>query len=98
MLTAFRDPPATESPRTQENGAKFLRRPAHCAGMADFKKLRVWKEAHALALCAHEVALSIRGSQYASLRSQIIRSSASIPANIVEGREQKTDPEFCRFL
>jgi len=22
----------------------------------------------------------------------------SIPANIVEGREQKTDPEFCRFL
>ena len=66
--------------------------------MADFKKLRVWKKAHALALCAHEVALSIRGSQYASLRSQIIRSSASIPANIVEGREQKTDPEFCRFL
>ena len=66
--------------------------------MADFKKLRVWKKAHALALVAHEVALSIRGSQYASLRSQIIRSSASIPANIVEGREQKTDPEFCRFL
>ena len=66
--------------------------------MADFKKLRVWKKAHALALCAHEVALSIRGSQYASLRNQIIRSSMSIPANIVEGREQKTDPEFCRFL
>jgi four helix bundle protein len=66
--------------------------------MADFKKLRVWKKAHALALCAHQAALSIRGSQYASLRSQIIRASMSIPANIVEGREQKTEAEFCRFL
>ena len=66
--------------------------------MADFKKLRVWKKAHALALTAHQVALSIRGSQNASLRSQIIRASMSIPANIVEGREQKSDAEFCRFL
>lgn len=66
--------------------------------MADFKKLRVWKKAHALALCAHQTALSIRGSQYTSLRSQIIRASMSIPANIVEGREQKTEAEFCRFL
>jgi len=66
--------------------------------MADFKKLRVWRKAHALALCAHRAALSIRGSQYASLRSQIIRASMSIPANIVEGREQKTEAEFCRFL
>jgi four helix bundle protein len=66
--------------------------------MADFKKLRVWKKAHALALCAHQVALSIRGSQYASLRSQIIRAAMSIPANIVEGREQKSEAEFSRFL
>ena len=67
-------------------------------GVADFKKLRVWKRAHALALCAHQAALTIRGSQYASLRSQIIRASMSIPANIVEGREQKSEAEFGRFL
>src|SRR5688500_181645 len=66
--------------------------------MADFKKLRVWKKAHSLELCAHQMALTIRGSQYASLRSQIIRASMSIPANIVEGREQKSKAEFCRFL
>ncbi len=66
--------------------------------MADFKNLRVWKRAHSLALCAHQTALTIRGSRYASLRSQIIRASMSIPANIVEGREQKSEPEFCRFL
>ena len=66
--------------------------------MADFKKLRVWKRAHSLALCAHQAALTIRGAQYASLRSQIIRASMSVPANIVEGREQKSEAEFCRFL
>jgi four helix bundle protein len=66
--------------------------------MADFKKLRVWKRAHSLALCAHQTALTIRGAQYASLRSQIIRASMSIPANIVEGREQKSEADSCRFL
>ena len=66
--------------------------------MADFKKLRVWKKAHALALCAHQAALRIRGGQYSSLRSQIIRCSMSIPANIVEGRERRSDAEFRQFL
>lgn len=66
--------------------------------VADFKKLEVWRKAHALALNAHRVALGIRGSQYASLRNQIIRASMSIPANIVEGREQKSEAEFGRFL
>jgi four helix bundle protein len=66
--------------------------------MADFKKLEVWRKAHALALSAHRAALTIRGAQYSSLRSQIIRSSMSIPANIVEGREQKSEAEFSRFL
>jgi four helix bundle protein len=66
--------------------------------VADFKKLEVWRKAHALALYAHRVALGIRGSQYISLRNQIIRAAMSIPTNIVEGREQKTDAEFARFL
>ncbi|MEP6551130.1 MAG: four helix bundle protein [Gemmatimonadales bacterium] len=66
--------------------------------MAYFKKLEVWRKAHALAMVANKVALTIRGSHYASFRSQIIRASMSIPANIVEGREQKTEPEFARFL
>ncbi|MGH7602501.1 MAG: four helix bundle protein [Gemmatimonadaceae bacterium] len=66
--------------------------------MADFKKLEVWRKSHALALVAHRVALTIRGGQYASLRNQIIRASMSIPANIVEGREQTSEREFARFL
>ena len=66
--------------------------------MADFKKLRVWQHARALALQAHRVAGRIRGSQYSSLRSQMIRAAMSIPANIVEGRSQQSEKEFSRFL
>ena len=66
--------------------------------MSDYRKLQVWRKAHALALHAHRVAAGIRGSQYAPFRSQIIRAAFSIPANIVEGREQKTDAGFARFL
>ena len=66
--------------------------------MSDYRKLQVWRKAHALALDAHRVAGGIRGSQYAPFRSQIIRAALSIPANIVEGREQKTEAGFARFL
>ena len=67
-------------------------------GMSDFKKLRVWRKAHALTLNVHRIAASIRGSQYAPLRSQMVRASMSISANIVEGREHKNEREFARFL
>ena len=66
--------------------------------MSDYKKLRVWRRAHALALDSHRIAKRIRGNDYASFRSQIIRAAMSIPANIVEGREQKTEAAFAKFL
>jgi four helix bundle protein len=66
--------------------------------MGDFAKLHVWRKAHALAINVHEVAISIRGSNYISLRSQMIRAAMSIPANIVEGRGQKSERNFARFL
>jgi four helix bundle protein len=67
-------------------------------GMSDFKKLRVWRKAHALTLNVHRVAASIRGSQNAPLRSQMVRAAMSVSANIVEGREHKNEREFARFL
>jgi four helix bundle protein len=66
--------------------------------MADFKKLEVWQKAHALALSVHRIARKIRGAEYTSLRSQMIRAAGSIDANIVEGRGQKSDRQFIRFL
>ena len=66
--------------------------------MSDYRKLRVWRKAHALAINAHRVANGIRGQQYATFRNQIIRSAMSVPTNIVEGRAQEKEPAFVRFL
>jgi len=66
--------------------------------MSDFKKLVVWQKAHAMALDAHRVAGQIRGTENLSLKSQIIRASMSVPANIVEGCGQQSRRGFSRFL
>jgi four helix bundle protein len=66
--------------------------------MSDFKRLQVWHKAHALSLSVDRISTRIRGSRYASLRSQIYRAAMSIPANIAEGRRQKSEKEFARFL
>jgi four helix bundle protein len=66
--------------------------------VSDYKKLRVWRKAHSLAINANRVAGRIRGQQYAVFRNQIIRSAMSVPTNIVEGREHATEMGFMRFL
>ena len=66
--------------------------------MADFKRLEIWQKAHALAIETHRASGRIRGSTHVSLRNQLVRAAMSVPANIVEGRAQKSEPDFCRFL
>ena len=66
--------------------------------MADFRNLHVWRKAHATALCAHRVGGKIRKREHSSLKTQLVRAAMSVPANIVEGRAQKSDREFARFL
>jgi len=66
--------------------------------MSDFRKLGVWQKAHQVMLDTHSLAGGIRSAPYLSLKSQVIRAAMSIPANIVEGRAQRTDKEFSRFL
>ena len=70
----------------------------HPSAMADFRKLEVWQKAHELVLAVNDAAHTIRGAEYTSLRSQIIRASMSIDANIVEGRNQRTDRKFAQYL
>lgn len=67
-------------------------------GVSDHTKLLVWKRAHAVALEANRLAVSIRSRNYTPLKNQIIRAAMSVPANIVEGRAQKGEREFSRFL
>jgi four helix bundle protein len=66
--------------------------------MSDFRKLDVWRLSHALVLNVHNAVKRIRGSHYASLRSQMLRAAMSIPANLVEGVGQKSGREFGRYI
>jgi four helix bundle protein len=66
--------------------------------MSNYRKLLVWQKAHSLSLNAHRAATTIKGSEYSAFRNQIIRAAMSIPTNIVEGREQKTEASFARYL
>ncbi len=66
--------------------------------MSDFKELKVWQKAHALALAVDRTANSNRTVAHASLRSQMIRAAMSIDANIAEGRGHNSDKELKRFL
>jgi four helix bundle protein len=66
--------------------------------VSDFKKLKVWRKAHALALNVHRVAARIRGSDNAALRRQMVRPAMSIPTNLVEGAGQQSGLEFARFI
>jgi four helix bundle protein len=66
--------------------------------VSDFKRLKVWRKAHALALNIHRVVLRIRGRDSIPLRSQMLRAAISIPANIVEGTAKGSDRELARFV
>jgi four helix bundle protein len=66
--------------------------------VGDYRKLAVWQKAHALAIETHRVSCGIRSTKYTSIRGELIRASAAIPANIVEGSGQKSGKEFSRYL
>jgi len=66
--------------------------------MGDFKKLKVWRKAHALSLNTYRIVRRIRGAEHVSLRSQIVKAAISIPTNIVEGNGYKSRRDFIRFL
>jgi four helix bundle protein len=66
--------------------------------VSDFKRLLVWQKAHKLALHVYQTGTAMRRSHDLALRSQMIRAAMSIPTNVVEGRRQRSEKEFGRFL
>jgi len=66
--------------------------------MRDYRKLRVWKCAHALAIAVRRATEKFPPKGYASLKAQIIDAAESIVSNIVEGAGASTQREFARFL
>jgi four helix bundle protein len=65
--------------------------------MGDYRKLRVWKVAHALTLEVYESTRAFPPSERYGITSQIRRAAASIPANLAEGCGRDSDAEIARF-
>ncbi len=66
--------------------------------MRDFRELKVWEKAPALALKVYKTTRTFPKDELYGLTSQIRRSGASIPANIAEGCGRRGEAELARFL
>lgn len=66
--------------------------------MNDFKKLKVWEEAHNLAKEVYLITKKFPKEEMFGITSQLRRSGASIPANIAEGEGRFYKNEGQRFL
>ncbi|MBN1482242.1 four helix bundle protein [candidate division KSB1 bacterium] len=60
-----------------------------------FEDLEVWKEGMRL---ARDIYKQLKPSKDFGLKGQMQRASVSIPSNIAEGFERKTNNEFIHFL
>jgi four helix bundle protein len=66
--------------------------------MQDFRQLKVWQKAHELALAIYKTSRDFPREERYGVTSQIRRSTASIAANLAEGRCRRTDRDFGRFV
>lgn len=66
--------------------------------MADFKKLKVFHKAHALALNVIRLVAKIRGPIALAIKGQMVRAALSVPTNIVEGSIKGSDRDYARFV
>lgn len=66
--------------------------------MRSYKKLKVWEKATDFSLTIYKVTQGFPKEEIYGLTSQIRRAGVSIPSNIAEGSERRSDKDFTRFL
>ena len=66
--------------------------------MSNYRNLAVWHRAVALSVEVHLAARRFPNRGAPGLKSQLLRSIASIPANIAEGAGQSTEAQFSHFV
>lgn len=66
--------------------------------MKDFRELKVWEKAHALALEVYQRTKDFPAEERYALTRQIRRCATSIPTNIAEGCGRNGDAELSRFM
>jgi four helix bundle protein len=73
--------------------------PAQIVVVYPFRKLSVWRRAHALTLQVHETTESaFQRRRYLPLIDQMRRAAISLASNIAEGSGQATSAQFARYL
>jgi four helix bundle protein len=66
--------------------------------MKDFRGLKVWEKAHALALTVYKASAAFPSLERFGMTAQIRRAAASIPANLAEGCGRQSDRELGRYV
>ena len=66
--------------------------------MQDYRKLKVYGKAYALALAVYESTRQFPREELYGLTSQVRRAAVSIAANIAEGAGRSGGGDFSRFL
>jgi four helix bundle protein len=66
--------------------------------MRDFKRIKAWHRAHALAIALHKRSRTFSRAGYTRLKAQLTNAADSIKDTIAEGCGAATNKEFARFL
>ena len=66
--------------------------------MRTFRDLLVWQKAHRLVLDIYRLTRAFPPEERFGLIPQMRRAAVSIAANVTEGHQRKSKPEFLRFL
>lgn len=63
-----------------------------------YKQLKVWQKAMDLVLLVYDCTKTFPKEEMFGLSSQLRKAAVSIPSNIAEGSERRSDKDFIRFL
>lgn len=66
--------------------------------LKSFQELEVWQKAHHLLLQTYRVTEGFPDKEKYGIISQVLRSAASVPANIAEGFGRRSTKELSQFL
>ena len=66
--------------------------------MKNFKKLKVWQNGIEIVKHTYQLTSLLPEEEKYNLSSQMKRSSVSIPSNIAEGSNRRSEKDYLRFL
>ena len=67
-------------------------------GVRDYKELKVWQKSMELVKSVYRLTKLLPKEETYALSDQMRRAAVSIPSNIAEGYDRKTDKELIHFL